>query len=126
MKEWKRNNYKFWHSPLVLIILFCLLVIFGYKIIDLSKKNIETRNQIDFELERLNGLKQRESSLSEGIAKLQTDEGVEEIIREKYMVAKENEKMVTIVDEGNSNSLKQVEKKDGHGFWNWIKRIFSK
>jgi cell division protein FtsB len=126
MKEGKRNNYRFWHSPLVLIILFCFLLIFGYKIIDLSKKNIETRNQKYFELDKLNNLKEKENSLLGGIAKLQTDEGVEEMIREKYMVARENEKMVTIVEEGNSSKQGEVENNKSHGFWSWIKRMLGK
>jgi len=126
MKEWKRTNYKFWHSPFALVLLFCLLIFFGYKIIDLIKKNVETAHKKELILNQMNNLKERESSLSEEISKLNTEEGKEEIIREKYQVAKEGEKMVVIVDEENKVNSNTTGVKTGHSFWNWIKNIFKK
>jgi len=61
--------------------------------------------------------------LSNDISKIGTDEGKEEIIREKYPVVKPNEKMITIVDD-NSNPQPE-ESKVSHGFWNWIKKTFN-
>ena len=55
--------------------------------------------------------------------RLQTEDGKEEIIREKYQVAREGEKMVIIVDEKDNVSLTEKEDID-HSFWGWIKRIF--
>ncbi len=123
--KWKRSKYKFWHSPFALIILFCLIVLFGYKIIDLAKKDIETRQQKNLALDQKDIQEKKEASLLEEIAKLNTDEGKEEVLREKYPVVKQGEKMVTIVDEG-SNNYSATDKKASHGFWNWIKGIFGK
>jgi cell division protein FtsB len=125
MMKFKKSNYRFWHSPLALIILFCLLVFFGYKIIDLVKKDIETREQKNLALDAKDNQEKREASLLEEIAKLNTDEGKEEILREKYPVVKEGEKMVTIVNEGINDSSATTQK-TSHGFWNWIKGIFGK
>ncbi len=124
MMKFKKSNYKFWHSPLALIILFCLLVFFGYKIIDLVKKDVETRQQKNLALDQKDIQEKKEASLLEEIAKLNTDEGKEEVLREKYPVVKQGEKMVTIVNEGNNNS--STTQNTGHGFWNWIKGIFKK
>lgn len=125
MTKFKKTNYKFWHSPIALIILFFILVFFGYKIIDLLKKDMETSHEKELTLDRINDLQKREASLNIDISKLQTEEGKEEIIREKYPVAKEGEKMVTIVDESDKGSLLQpgVEV-TSHGFWGFIKKIF--
>lgn len=123
MKKWK-NNYKFWHSPLALGLFFCVLLIFAYKIVDIYKKDVETARNKEFVLNNINSLKEREDTLNKDIAKLNTEVGKEEIIREKLQFAKEGEKMVTIVDSYNTDS-QQLETKIGNtGFWGFIKKIF--
>ena len=124
MRKWKRNNYKFWHSPIALVLLFCILVFFGYKIIDLIKKERETAHKKELVLDQISNLQVRESSLTLDISKLWTEEGKEEIIREKYQVAKEGEKMVIIVDENKGNGVGQQAAGSDHNFWGWIKRMF--
>ena len=126
MMKFKKSNYKFWHSPLALIILFCLLVLFGYKIIDLIKKDVETRQQKNLVLDEKDSQEKKKISLLGKIEKLNTDEGKEEIIREKYPVAKQGEEMVTIVDEGTNNNPPATTQNTGHSFWDWIKGIFKK
>jgi cell division protein FtsB len=126
MIEFKNTNYKFWHSPVALILLFLILIFFGYKIIDLIQKERETSHKKELILDQIDTLKSRESSLNNDIAKLETEEGREEIIREKYQVAKEGEKMVIIVDEDNRGDLINEGVKGSHGFWNWVKSIFRK
>lgn len=126
MTEFKKNNYKFWHSPFALGLLFFVLIFFGYKIIDLVKKNIETAQKKEIISDKIKGLLEKESSLNKDIAKLETEEGKEQIIREKYQVAKENEKMVTIVDEENKINSLELQKAESYGFGNWIKSIFKK
>jgi cell division protein FtsB len=125
MADFKKKNYKFWHSPIALFVIFCLLVLFTYKIVDLIKKERETSHKKELILEHIDSLKAKEESLKKNIIKLETEEGKEEIIREKYQVAKEGEKMVIIVDEEDKNSSVE-EGGNSHGFWNWIKKIFNK
>lgn len=125
MAKWKRNNYKFWHSPIALVIIFCVFILFGYNIIGLIQKEKETSHKKELILDQINNLQEKKASLSSDITRLGTEEGKEEIIREKYEVTKLGEKMVTIVDEDNSNSQLQ-EKLVDHGFWNWIKKLFGK
>ena len=125
MIEFKKNNYKFWHSPLALFFLLLILLFFGYKIIDLIQKERETSHRKELILDEINNLKERQNSLSTDISKLKTDEGQEEIIREKYQVAKEGEKMVVIVDGETENDPLIKEPKTSHGFWNWVKKIFN-
>jgi cell division protein FtsB len=124
MNKGKGNHYKFWHSPVALLVLFCIVVFFGYKIIDLTQKERETAHKKELVLNQIDSLRQRKDSLSKDISKLETDEGQEEIIREKYQVAKPNEKMVIIVDDNKKVEPPKEEAK--HGFIEWLKNIFKK
>ena len=124
--EFKKNNqkYKFWHSPIVLLVLFIFLIFFIYNIIGLLEKERETSHKKELALEQLSELRSREDALNKDILKFKIEEGQEELIREKYQVAKEGEKMVVIVDEDSSD--KQTEQKEeSHGFWNWLKDFFN-
>lgn len=124
MYELNRNNkHSFWHSPLVLLVLFCVLIIFIYNIVGLIEKERETSKKKNITLSNIETLRAREKSLSDDIAKLKTEEGVEEIIRDKYQVVKEGEKMVVIVDEEKKETL-DLEEKNKHGFFEWVKRMF--
>jgi cell division protein FtsB len=119
----KKNN--FWHSPLVLLVLFCILVIFIFSIVGLSEKERETAKKKDIVLTQIENLRLREKTLNQDIDKLKTEEGVEETIRDKYQVVKQGEKMVIIVDEENKE-LPPVAQTTGHGFISWLKSVFSK
>jgi len=121
-----KNKQSFWHSPLVLIVLFGVLVLFVYNMINLIEKERETtkkRNQI---LSNIETLRNREESLTKDIEKLKTEEGVEETIRDKYQVVKEGERMVVIVDEEKKPETVSTEVEQEHGLWGWIKKVFSR
>lgn len=121
----KKDTYHFWHSPLSLGILFCLLVLFSYNMINLIEKERDTSKQRELALVKLDTAKAREQALSEDITKLKTPEGVESTIREKYQVAKAGEKMVQIVDDNSTPQALENTAKE-HGFWAFIKKLFTK
>lgn len=121
----RRNKYNFWHSPLVLIVLFCVLILFIYNIIGLIEKERQTTEKKNIILSNIETLRNREKTLSNDIEKLKTEEGVEETIRDKYQVVKEGEKMVVIVDE-EQKEASALPKEIKHGFVEWIKGIFNK
>lgn len=118
----KSNN--FWHSPLVLLVLFVVIVLFSYNMIGLLEKEKETSKKKELILAQIETLREREQSLSKDINNLKTDEGVEETIRDKYQVVKEGEKMVVIVDQEKKAELSGIEVNKDHSFWGWIKRTF--
>ena len=124
MAKWKKDSYRFWHSPFVLVFLFCILIFFGYRIIGLIEKEKETTERKELILEKIENLKTKEASLASDISKLETEDGKEEIIREKYQVAKDGEKMVIIVNGEEDSSLIKEDVSE-HGFVNWLKRIFN-
>jgi hypothetical protein len=110
MDKFKKNNYRFWHSPFALIIFFFVLVFFSYKMIDLFKKKNETEHKKELVLEEVNNLNNRKDLILEKIQRLETSIGEEEIIREKYQVVQEGEKMVIIVDEEPEEDSEEKER----------------
>ncbi len=130
MTEWKGKNknsskYNFWHSPLALGILFFLIILFAYNMIGLVKKERETNRNKASELNKIEELRKREQSLTTDIDKLNTDQGIEESIRDKFQVVKPGEKMVVIIDE-KENTILPSDTTIDHSFWGYIKRMFKR
>lgn len=122
MAEFKRKKkVKFWHSPIMLVLLFLLTIFLIYKIIGIYEKARETNIKKLEVLSEIEELTEREKGLSEDIAKMKTAEGIEDVIREKYQVAKEGEKMVIIVEE---QSPLEVDINERKNFWSWFIGIF--
>ena len=121
----RKNNNNFWHSPLILLVLFAVLVLFTYNMIGLIGKERETSRKKDLILSNIEALRNRERTLNSDIEKLKTEEGIEETIRDKYQVVKEGEKMVVIVDNEKKETPVVVESKE-HGFIPWLKNLFKK
>jgi len=119
----KKNEYHFWHSPIVLIALFLIVALFAYNTVGLIEKERETAQNKTDELNKIKDLQGRQQELSTDIAKLQTDEGKEEAIRDKFQVVKPGEKMVVIVD-NQDNTPATSDGSTSHGFWSFIKRLF--
>jgi len=125
MKKEKRENYRFWHSPIALIVLFLIVILFGYNLISLIKKEKETEDKKNLVIDQINDLQKRENLFTEEISNLDTEEGKERIIREKYQVAKDGEKVLVIVDEEEKNTQPEEVKKS-NGVFDWFKGIFEK
>lgn len=125
MSEFNRKNkHSFWHSPLFLIVMFFIVILFSYNIIGLIEKERETTKKKDLILSNIETLRAREESLSKDIEKLKTEEGIEETIRDKYQVVKEGEKMVVIIDQDQRQEIVTNEDDQVHGFWGWIRKTF--
>jgi len=124
MKKFKKNQYKFWHSPFALIVLFSLIVIFGYNMIGLVEKKRDTSNKKEQILSQIEDLKEREQLLQKNNLKLETEEGKEEVIREKYQVSKEGEKVIILVDEEDNSLIDESNERSS--LWDWIKKRFNR
>jgi len=91
--------------------------------IGLIEKERDTNKNKISELKKIDELRKREANLLSDISKLETDEGVEESVRDKFQVVKPGEKMVIVVDEERKDTS-DINKPTEHGFWGFIKRIF--
>lgn len=119
----KANNYKFWHSPLALFILFAAVVFFSYNIVDLAKKAKETSEKKSLILDEIRYLQNKSDNLNKEITVLETDFGKEEELREKLPYAREGEKMVIIVEEEKKeNPVATEEVSSFDRFWSIFKK----
>lgn len=121
----KQPSNSFWHSPLFLGVLFCIVVIFAYNIVGLIIKERDTAKKKALMLDQIETLHKREQTLTTDITRLKTTEGVEDTIRDKYQVAKPGEKMVVIVDDTTQTQVSD-ESSSEHSFWGYIRKFFSK
>jgi len=62
------------------------------------KKGIESRSKINILNDKKINLLQRQDELKNSIQTIQTEEGIDKEIKEKFSVSKEGEKVVVIVD----------------------------
>lgn len=86
------------------------------------KKKTDSEEMKKVSLANVLELRQRNEDLTGKIDRLNTEEGVEEEIRSKFSVAKENENMVVIVPDNSSSSTDNTE---SPGFWTKIMNFFS-
>ena len=111
------KKYKFWHSPLALLLLFFLIVLFGYNVVGLINKNKETGKRKEILMNEKRYLEERKDSLNSQINNLETEEGKEFIIRSKYPLARPGEKVLTIVEE-ESLGENEIQEANNDDFWN--------
>jgi cell division protein FtsB len=128
MAEFQKKSVKtsLWHSPLVLFVFFCVVLIFMYNMVGLIEKVRDTRKKTEIVHNQINDLNSREEALAGDIAKLKTDEGVEAVLRDKYQLVKSGEKMVVIVDQQASAKEAVPEKPKGNGFTEFFRNLFKR
>lgn len=81
------------------LIIFGLITIFlihgAYGVV---KKGIESKSKINLLNEKKGNLLERQGELKDSIDSIQTEEGIDKEIKEKFSVSKEGEKVVVIID----------------------------
>jgi cell division protein FtsB len=122
--KFSKKKANFLHSPLMLLFLFCVIVLFSYNTIGLYARERETNKNKEAELNKIDELEKRKEFLSGNLKKLDTPEGTEEAIRDKFEVVKPGEKMVVIVDDTKNQGDEDTVQ--DHSFWGFIKRLFTK
>ncbi len=85
------------------------------------KKKVESEDLMRLSIERVESLRNRNDDLDYKISRLDTEVGIEEEIRSKFSVTKEDENMVVVVAKEDKISTTTVEKS---GFWEKFKKFF--
>lgn len=101
----------------VLILLGLLLLFFAWGVIGLFGRMQETRENRKLAENRLTELEKKKEIFSADVAKLGSEEGIEESIRERFPVVKEGEGLIVVVDEKNKAPEPIEEKK---GFFSFL------
>lgn len=115
MKEFQRRRFlrNIVYSKITSFALLIVLVFVSYQTFNLYKKSRQAvwrNNKVEVELGKLNN---RKDYLESEVARLNTDVGAEEELREKFQVAKPGEKVLIILDqkEDNQNDEKDADNK---------------
>lgn len=120
----KKDSKRIWHSPLMLFVLLFILLLFMYNMIGLLEKARDTSQKREMVLSQMNSITERQQIEEKNIAKLQTNSGIEETLRDKYHLVKEGEQMVVIVDQDVDKLNKKEEKSSKLGIVQFFKNLF--
>lgn len=117
----KRKFRNIMYSKITLLLLALLVLLALHSTWRVYLKKRESIAMKETSTQRLSELEARNAELDGKIRKLSTVSGVEEEIRSKYSVAKDNENMVIIVREDASTT---TDKEPEKGMWAMFKSLF--
>lgn len=109
-------------SKLFLIFLGIVILAFLYSMFSFVGRMEETSKNRKIVEDKIAELEKSKEKLNSDIAKLKTEQGIEENIREKFGLAKEGENMILVVDDKNTSQAGQNE--NSSGFFSWLKNLF--
>lgn len=92
----------------VLLILIMVTILLGLSVRDLYEKNRYAKVNLVEARARVSELEQRKKQLTAALARLETAEGEELEIRSRFPVAKEGEKVLSIVDATSTTATSSV------------------
>ena len=118
----KRNWRHVLESKPFLGFLFIIVLIFAWSVWGLWQKMNETNKNTKIVTAKIADLQDQKDNLSSDIAKLKTEPGIEENIREKFGLAKEGEGLIVIVDEKPTNE--DALPASTGGFWSFFTNLF--
>lgn len=118
----KRQNWKnIARSRPVLVFLAVLLLFFAYGVIGFMGKMELTRENRKIAENKVAQLEKEKARLSSDISKLNSQNGVEKSIREKFGLAKDGEGVIVILEDKNEI---EVPKQESGGFFSFLKNLF--
>jgi cell division protein FtsB len=121
----KQKFRKKLYSKVSLLVLGIVTIFLIRGAWNVQKKEIESRRNLAKVEQALDAAKEREATLLESIEYLNSQEGIEEEIREKFSVAKDGEEVVLIVDRQDKQASDEQIK---GSLWGrvvaWLKNLF--
>ncbi len=107
----RRRLKEFFHSRyaigfLLLLIILLVNAVWGIRVKYEKSKNMAATAVVDLE-----ALKERERVLRDAVEALNTEEGKEKELRDRFGVVKEGERMIILVDEEVKESPAEITKK---------------
>lgn len=117
----KINFRRILQSRPVLVFLGLLVIFFAWGVFNLMGKmrvTIENKRLVE---NKVIELEKERIKLSTNIAKLKTESGIEENIRQKFGLAKEGEVMIIVMDDKNKPIAEEVQKS---GFFAFFTNLF--
>lgn len=113
------------HSRVTIGILLCLCLVLGYSTSSVVSKRRQARETVLQARKEKQQLIDREQALVKDIEKLSTEEGKEEIIRNKYRAHKEGEGLIVITSLKDTSVEYPEEPLKKKNFFDRLKKWFS-
>lgn len=111
----RKRHVRRLRSMLIAIILVVVIIFLSRSVFSLYKKNKITRETLGQSNGELDSLEERKFALEKELENLSTDRGVESVVRGKFNVAKEGERVITIIEDDTATSTDDL---DAEGsFW---------
>jgi cell division protein FtsB len=104
LKEFLHSRYAI--GFLLLLIILLINAVWGIRAKYEKSKNMAATAAVDLE-----ALKEREKILQDAVEALNTEEGKEKELRDRFGVVKEGERMIILVDEGVKEVPVEITKK---------------
>lgn len=98
----KSGFRKIVESRPVLLILFVILLLFAWNIFTFLDKGREAKRNLDIANNKLTELENNKKKLENDLKALDSVDGIEASIRNKYGLVKEGEEVVIVVDDKNA------------------------
>ncbi len=119
LQQKQRIKHRIYSIPVLvgfmIIIIFVIRGTYG-----VVMKNRESAQSVNNLKAKMATLSDREAQLKAEIARLGTSEGIDTLIKEKFSVSKEGERVAVIVDESNTS----VSSSTGETKINWFQRLW--
>lgn len=119
----KVQTRKLYSKP-VLIMLVILIVFIAKGTWGVYQKEIESRKNVAMVMTELESLEQRKAFLEAETEKLNSMEGKEEVIRQKYQVSKNGEGVLVVVDKPLPVTDDEGDKNFFSKMWHSVSGIF--
>jgi cell division protein FtsB len=126
VKTEKKKTIRTLYSKPVLIGLLVLIVILVRATWGVFQKEQESRRNVAMVHAELQTLNERKMVLERETNKLNTQEGIENAIREKFQVSKEGESVLVVVDKPLPASTNEENKNFFFKMWDSVSGIFKK
>ncbi|MEX2028314.1 MAG: septum formation initiator family protein [Candidatus Curtissbacteria bacterium] len=122
----KRGWTNVLYSKPVLIFLGILVLFFAWNVFGFMGKMEITRENRKLAENKVTELEREKAKLSADIARLGTEKGIEETIRDKFGLVKEGEGLIIVIEDKNAPQIEIEENTGGifsmFYFWkNWFK-----
>ena len=119
----KNKNTMIWRRNFIIILSFFTILLI-VNIVRLTDKFLITAQKKQIAREKYSMISSQEIDLQAKVSELNTDEGIEKSIRDRFPVVKEGEQVILIID--NDDIDKNNENKDKPSFRQFLKSLFSK
>ncbi len=124
MKHFQEQNKfnRIMHSKLGLLLLGVVVLFFAWNVLKFVVKMQDTARNKHIAEDKITQLQKEKERLTKDIDNLNTQNGVEETIRDKFGLAKDGEGLIVVVDNQDKTTNQTTE--TSTGFWAKIKSWF--